>query len=270
MERAPAVITAASRWRPAALGLGCVCALIVIGCGSGQSSVKTAAVPSRTSAPKSAETAASLHAARLTRARALAFAHAVNLTTADVAEARVSKKRHGHRSPPWWERRGFERCVGVPAQEHELAAVESPTLLRGHELETEWISSEVTVATSVGTASRAFQALRRPAARRCLARLVTKALSRIAIQNAHWGPAAIYALPVPVPLGNSSLGLRIALTVNVPAVEVTMPAYVDVLGFARGPAEIVLATVSLTQPVPTAVEHELVSTLAARASSHAL
>ncbi|HEV2923916.1 MAG TPA: hypothetical protein VGW98_07775 [Solirubrobacteraceae bacterium] len=60
------------------------------------------------------------------------------------------------------------------------------------------------------------------------------------------------------------------MTVKFPANEVTMPAYVDVLGFAWGPAEIALIATSLTQPVPASVENQLLSTLVARARSHTL
>jgi hypothetical protein len=154
--------------------------------------------------------------------------------------------------------------------QHKLADVGSPRFLRGHELETEWIGSDVAVATSAGAADHLLATLQRPDVRRCLAHVWTRSLGRSAIRNAYWGPVAIYALPVQAPGSNGHIGLRIAMTVNIPASEVTVPAYVDVLGFAWGSAEVALTATSLTQPVAASVEAQLLSTLVARARSHTL
>jgi hypothetical protein len=209
----------------------------------------------------------SLVAVHPTKVQALAFARAVNLTAADVPEGRVSKKERGSASG---DRRESEHCVGALLNQHKLADVGSPRFLRGHELETEWIGSDVTVATSVGVADHLLATLQRPDVRHCLAHVWTLGLGRTAIRDAYWGPVAVYALPVQAPGSNGNIGLRIAMTVKFPANDVTLPAYVDVLGFAWGPAEIALIATSLTQPVPAGVENQLLSTLVARARSHTL
>jgi hypothetical protein len=148
--------------------------------------------------------------------------------------------------------------------------VESQEFLRGHDLETEWISSDVTVTRSAADADRVLQTLRRPAGRRCLAQLLKQAMAKTTIRNARWGPAAVYGLPVPAPWANVGVGMRIALTMTYTADEVTMPAYIDVLWVARGPASLILSAMSVTQPVPAEVERQILSTLLARASSHKL
>jgi hypothetical protein len=201
------------------------------------------------------------------KAQALAFARAVNLTLADVPEGRISKKERG--SGPGSPRESAH-CIGGLLNQHKLADVQSPRFLRGHELESEWIGSDVTVATNVGAAGHLLATLQRPDVRHCLAHVMTRSLGRTTIRNAYWGPVAVYALPVQAPGSASRIGLRIAMTVNIPANEVTVPAYVDVLGFAWGPAEIALTATSLTQPVPASVENQLLSTLVARARSHTL
>jgi hypothetical protein len=202
---------------------------------------------------------------RPTKTQAIAFARAVNLTVADIPEGRISSKE---RRPGTGERTESEHCTGALSNQHKLADVGSPTFLRGHELETEWIGSDVTVATGAGVADHLLAALQRPDVRHCLARVWTRSLGQKAIRDAHWGPVAVYALPVQAPRSNGHIGLRIAMTVKFPANEVTVPAYVDVLGFAWGPAEIALIATSLTQPVPAAVENQLLSTLLARAGSY--
>jgi hypothetical protein len=202
-----------------------------------------------------------------TKAQALAFARAVNLTAADVPEGRISKKERRSASG---DPRESEHCIGALLKQHKLADVGSPPFLRGHELETEWIGSDVTVTTSVGAADHLLATLQSLDVRHCLAHVMTRSLGRTTIRNAYWGPVAAYALPVQAPGSTSRIGLRIAMTVNIPANEVTVPAYVDVLGFAWGSAEISLTAASLTQPVQPSVENELLSTLVARARSHTL
>jgi hypothetical protein len=59
-------------------------------------------------------------------------------------------------------------------------------------------------------------------------------------------------------------------TLNIPFNEVSVPIYVDVLGFAIGRAEVALTAMSVTQPVPASTEQELLTLLLARARAHPL
>jgi hypothetical protein len=286
MERSPSLVQRALRrpqvrrrrllsraWTHRLLGgaLACATCWLLSGCAGAQPAGSTSALRSRV--PGAGLTAASspstrsLAALHPTKAQALAFARAVNLTVADIPEGRVSKKERKSSSR---DRHEFELCVGRAWNQHKLADIGSPPFLRGHELETEWIGSDVTVATSVSVADGLLARLQRPEVRHCLAHLWTRSLGRTAIRNAYWGPVAIYALPVQAPGSSHRIGLRIAMTVHIPANEVTVPAYVDVLGFAWGSAEIALTATSVTQPVPPSVENQLLATLLARARSHTL
>jgi hypothetical protein len=256
---------------PIGLALACAAGGLLSGCGGGQSAGSTSAALRSGSAGAGLAERTSLNrspgALHPTKAEALAFAGAVNLTAADVPEGRISKKERRSASGG---RHESEHCVGAQLSQRKLADVASPTLLRGHELETERIGSDVTVATSVGAADRLLATLGRGDVRHCLAQLGTQSLRRTPIANAHWGPVAVYALPVQAPGSNGRVGLRIALTVNFPASEVTVPGYVDVLVFAWGSADITLTATSLTQPVAASVESQLLATLLARARSHTL
>jgi hypothetical protein len=265
-------VSAWTRRLPIGLGLAWTAGCLLSGCGGGQPAASTSAALRSGAAGAGLTTAASapkrsLAALHPTKAQALAFARAVNLTLADIPEGRISKKRRNSASG---DRPESDQCVGALVNQHKLANLGSPTFLRGRELETEWIGSDVTVATSVGAADHVLATLERPGVRHCLARAGTQSLRRMTMRNAYWGPVAVYALPVQAPGSNGRIGLRIAMTVHFPASEVTLPAYVDVLGFAWGSAEITLAATSMTQPVPTSVENQLLSTLVARARSHTL
>ena len=55
----------------------------------------------------------------------------------------------------------------------------------------------------------------------------------------------------------------------IPISEVSLPFYFDVLAFARGPATVGVFATSITQPVPSATEHQLLSLLLSRAEAHA-
>jgi hypothetical protein len=257
---------------PLGLGLACAAGWLLSGCGGSQpagstsTALRSGSTGAGLSSPSSASTGSAV-ALHPTRAQALAFARAVNLTAADIPEARISKRERKSASG---DKREFERCVGGPWSKHKLADVGSPPFLRGRELETERIGSDVTVATSAGAADHVLATLQRAQVRHCLAHLMTRTLGREAIRNAYWGPVAVYSLPVRALGSSGRIGLRIATTVNIPVSEVTVPVYVDVLGFAWGPAEIALTAMSITQPVPAGVEHQLLSVLVARARSHAL
>jgi hypothetical protein len=254
-----------------ALSVCCVSGSLAIGCGGGQSSPPAPAALSGTSsadAPSAIpRTAGPATAAHPTKAAALGFARAVNLTVIDVPEARVSRKKGGRRSSSKSEG-SLGRCASA-LRPRKLVDAESPRLLRGRELEEEWIGSDVMVTTSAGAAARMLDTLQQTATRRCLARAISAAIGRATVRYVHWGGAKIYALAVPGAAGGA-VGIRIAVTVTSTFSEVTLPMYIDVLGFARGPAVITLAAASLTQPVPAEVERLVFSTLLARAGSHRL
>jgi hypothetical protein len=208
-------------------------------------------------------------AAPLTRSRALAFAHAVNLRLADVPEATASPRKPSSFSTA--EKREIDRCEGPHAGHRELASARSPKFERGSELETEDIYSDVTVQTSAGESARNLAELASAAARRCLARVLSRAFaSRPPKGGGHYGAFAAYGLAVSAPGSNAVAGVRLATTVVFPGPEVTVPVYVDVMAFARGPAEVALITASATQPVPANTEQQLLSLLRARAMAQQL
>ena len=77
-------------------------------------------------------------------------------------------------------------------------------------------------------------------------------------------------LPVGAPGSQGTLGWRGSTTLSLTFSEVTVPIYVDVLGFATGPAFVALIAASPTQPIPVQTEQRLVSLLLSRALAHPL
>ncbi len=242
-------------------------AVLVAGCGSGGTqSGQPSGVPG--SAAIHATDVASGSApwraiAPVTKARALAFARAVNLTAADVPEARAS---HRHES----QADEYEPC-GLAGRRHELAAAASPTLTRGSELELEEIKSGADVVSSEGFAIRDVAVLRSTAGRACLERYLSRRYLRHAVGkrafDTHIGQIQLSPLPVQAPGSSGSAGLRITMTLSSSESETSVPVYIDFFVFTLGPAEVTVSAASAVQPEPEATDKQLVSLLLQRARS---
>ncbi len=204
------------------------------------------------------------------RAQALAFAHAVNLSAGDIPEASVEKKRTATADAS--ERReggACERLVGW-GHPHTITEASSPKLRRGQELEVEQITSSVAILSDERAVARQFALLASPTLRKCAARALTRNLDDKSIANARWGRVSVSKLPVQAAGTSATLGIRIVASLDLTFSEVSVPIYVDVLGFSVGRAEVAMTAMSATQPVPATTEQELLSLLLARAKAHPL
>jgi hypothetical protein len=254
-------------WRLLA-GLSLLCALsgALAGCGGGRPSTSvqrpapthSSAVPGRNAAR------------RLTKAEAAAFARAVNLTPADVPGAVVSQEKHGSKAGD--DRVRLDRCERLlnHVQPHELVHRGSPPLTRGEELEREWIASYVAVVPDVRAAAREVARFGSRNARACIARALSVRFAKTFVHGARFGRFSASSLPVPAPGASATVGVRFSSALMIPVSEVSVPIYIDLLGFARGPAQVALVAASVTQPVPSSTEHQLLSVLVSRAESHPL
>jgi hypothetical protein len=204
------------------------------------------------------------------RSQALAFARAVNLSVGDIPEASIETKPS--RKSDAKERREFQACERFVGwrQARTIAEASSPKLKRGQELEIELIRSSVAVVSNEQTVDRQFAFLASPAVRTCAARALTRNLDDKPLRNAHWARVTVSKLPVKAPGATATLGIRVEAMLDIAFSEVTVPIYVDELGFAIGRAEVGLLAASATQPVPASTEQELVALLLARAKAHSL
>jgi len=255
------------------VGLLCGASALLSACGGGQAgssaggSVRSAGAARDPAAVVGSPSGSAAHPPP-SRARAIAFARAVNLSASDIPGASIAPRRATASDAR--ERREYRACERSVDQGHHLVDDSSRELKRGQELETEEISSGVTVLADERALAREFSELGRAALRECLARALTRNFSEKAVRDAHWGRVTITRLPVDAPGASATIGLRILVMLNFPFSEVSVPIYVDVLGFAMGPAEVALSATSVTQPVPAATERELLALLLARARAHPL
>jgi hypothetical protein len=255
--------------------LSATACVLVTACGGGQAH---SAGDTASAAPAVAhDVASSVGSARgsvstpaPSRAQALAFVRAVNLSVGDIPEASVEPKHRPTETAS--ERREEQACETHAGWGHldTLAEASSPNLKRGQELEIERIASAAAVLSDERAVARQFALLTTPALRECLARVLARYLDDRQIRDAHWGRVMVTRLPVQAPGATATVGIRVVATLEIPFNEVSVPIYVDELGFAIGRAEVALSAVSVTQPVPASTEQELVALLLARAKAHPL
>ncbi|HEX3510586.1 MAG TPA: hypothetical protein VHT27_05735 [Solirubrobacteraceae bacterium] len=201
------------------------------------------------------------------RAQALAFANAVNLTTSDIPETRVSRRQGPHTSVA--ERRKLDREYEACEKPvvHAYLSLHSPDLQRGRELESESFVSLVAFVRDHRSLATALPLLGRASVLRCVAHVATGQLDATKLRFAHWGRVSVTALPVPLN-GIPTFGFRMTVAVHISFDEVTVPLYADYLGFAEGHALVGALAVSATQPVPDTTERELIELLHTRAEKH--
>jgi hypothetical protein len=226
---------------------------------SGSASAKPVSASAAAGAPHAG--AADL---RPTRAQALSFARAVNLTSDDLPEAHAAARKRTRS-----EQVDTAQCERGLANAPKVAATRSPWLVRGSELEKEEVASSVTVRSDDADTMRSIALARNARVRECFARALTRHYAGRRVGEARLGRISVTPLPVQA-RGTDAAGLRAEMTVDFTPSEVTLPIYVDVFGFADGPAEVFLSTISATQPVPAPTERRLFALLLARAATHPL
>jgi hypothetical protein len=249
---------------------GAACALLS-GCGAGQTASASGGPPAGAASTAARRVDSSKRATALlrpSRAQALAFVHAVNLSAADLPEASVYKWH----APPSTaaERREYGACEKGEERDKKLAGALSPKLKRGKELEIEEIASSAAVLSGERQIAHDFALLESRAVRECAARVMAHNLNDGRIRQARWGHVTISKFPVHAPGATDTVGIRVVAILNFPFSEISVPIYVDFMGFSVGPGVVGLTAASATQPVPATTEQELLSLLLARAKAQPL
>lgn len=208
---------------------------------------------------------------RLTKQQASAFAHAVNLRSADVPGFKMSSEPGEHETRSEKRLEGeLLTCVagGVRERGRDVAEVESAAFEREGSSEDENVQSGVTVERTAAVAAKELAAIRGRRGRHCLSRYVNLLFKRQKPRGMRVSRISISSRSLPAPGTAGSFGLRIAATITERGVRV--PFYIDMLGFVYGPAEVSLLAVGLPEPFPAATEQRLFSLLLARARSYHL
>jgi hypothetical protein len=252
------------------LALVLSCALISA-CGKGGSAstaTSPAAAATRPSTTKRPSTSTPTHA------QALAFAHAVNLTPADVPGFTPTPREHTTESAT--ERRleqELRRCGGAqgsPIQGPPSTVVEAGSpdydLKRGIIKLT--VSSEVSVAHSSAQAAATLSAVRSAHVRACVSHYVEQLLKSQHLGGATFLGVTIVSGTPPAPGTTGGYGWRVTATLAYRGIHISF--YLDILGFVDGPAQVSLFSSSVLRPFPAAAQEHLFTLLLTRARARSL
>jgi hypothetical protein len=223
---------------------------------------------SSTHSSAAARTGAAASGATITKPKALAFAHAVNITAADVPGFTASSKKSGQTAQEKQFERGMLQCVGSVGAERKVAEVGSKQFELNHGIVDLSTSSEVSVAQTAALAARELAAYRSAHVRGCFAHFLGLILKGQGAAGATVGAISIASGIPPAPGTTGGFGWRATAALVVRGIRV--PFYVDILGFVYGPSTVTLFSSGVLQPFPAAGQQRLYSTLLKRAKVHPL
>jgi len=208
----------------------------------------------------------------LSKAAALAFAHAVNLDRADLPGFSPSSE---HEATTARERR-LERemlsCVGPRGSNgsagaaNGLASASSKEYRFKHAILDFSVSSEVAVSATPAVATAELAAIRSSRVRQCFSHYLNQLFKGRRYSEASIGPVSIVSGTPPAPGTAGGFGWRIRTTLVSHQIE--LPLYMDVLGFVDGPSRVTLFSSGALRPFPAAAEQRLFNLLLARAKAH--
>ena len=199
----------------------------------------------------------------LNASRAGRFAAAVNLKPADVIGARIEARS----SDPEEEKEAGRCASGDSAP---LGGGRSVKLDRGSGLEHETISSSVVVLVDERAARADLSYASSKAGLQCYAGVLGKSLTSQAGAGVQIGRVRLRRMQLQGPEATPSTGIRISARVSARSGGLSVPLYIDAVGFLYGPAEIEIYATSFVQPEPQRTEMQLLTLLDQRALLHRL
>lgn len=243
-----------------------LCAALLGACGKGGRSAGT--VTSATVTVTQPASPPSQGGRLKTRAQALAFASAVNLTAADLPGFHASPRSREEGPSREHLERAMQQCLGGArsgrrSAGHALVEQGSKDFQVQDGILSVSVSSEVSVASSPQAALGELSTMRSAKARSCLAGY----LDRMFEEEFHGavGKVSIASGTPPAHGAAGSFGWRISATIT--AHGVRLPFYLDILGFVDGPAEVSLTSSGLPEPFPARIEQRLFLLLLSRAQA---
>jgi len=246
------------------LALVLSCALLAA-CGKGGS----ASTASHSTAAATTATTGATTRGSPTRAQALAFAHAVNLTAADVPGFAPSPKQHHESASERRLEQELRACTGSGAAGGSRGAVAeagSPDFELHRGILDLTVSSEVSVAQSPAQAAATLAAIRSAHVRACVSHYLTQLLKSQQYAGASVTGVSIASGIPPAPGTTGGFGWRVTARLAVRGLHVSF--YLDILGFVYGPAQVTLSSSGAIRPFPASAQEELFSALLARAKAH--
>ncbi len=208
-----------------------------------------------------------------THAQALAFAHAVNLTAADVPGFTATPSEHNETAIERRLKPELLSCAGAQGSRALLGAqstlveASSPNFELHRGILDLTVGSEVSVDKTSAEAAATLQAVHSAHLRACF----TRYLSRLLKSQQHGGAVtgvSIASGTPPAPGTTGGFGWRVTATLSIRGIRLSF--YLDILGFVYGPSQVTLSSSSVVRPFPASAQEKLFSTLLTRARAHGL
>jgi hypothetical protein len=211
----------------------------------------------------------------MTKAQAIAFAQAVNLTAADLPGFKATSK-HEHEHATATEKRlehELLRCTGgALISRGGVAEVSSKNFKLEHNALELNVNSEVSVAQTPAAAAKELAAIRSNRVRGCVSHYLNLLLKNQLLKNQK-SPAIADSISIsisrgtpPAPGTTGSFGWQITATITAHATKLPF-FYIDILGFVYGPAEVSLFSSGALKPFPAAIQEHLYRLLLQRAKA---
>ncbi len=204
-------------------------------------------------------------------ARAVAFAHAVNLRAGDLVGYSSSGGETEEPKPGRYDLE-YHRCLGAAGPARGIAAISSPELAAGRRFDSKLVISRVEVWPTPGLVALHEARSRGPRGRACLVRFLEAThaqTNREREGRAQIGPFTVEVASNPLPGVTSSSHTRIDETRLRRNGSVLLHIYRDLYGFATGPAEVELEAIGFSHPVPAVTERAALRKLLDRARANA-
>ncbi|HEY2282823.1 MAG TPA: hypothetical protein VGH60_04650 [Solirubrobacteraceae bacterium] len=247
---------------------------LLTACGKG---VYTGA-PSTAPAGVTATQGAHAHAHRggsPTQAQALAFAHAVNLTAADVPGFTPSHKPERESPAERRLQQQLRSCGGVAGastlrgSRSTLAEASSPDFELERGVLALSVNSAVSVAHTSAQADAALRAIRSPRVRACFSRYLSELLKSQQHTPGETVLGVSIASGTPPASGTTGgFGWRVTARLAIRGIDISL--YLDILGFVDGPAQVTLTSSGTVRPFPARAQEQLYSQLLTRARANRL
>jgi hypothetical protein len=241
----------------AARGVLLLAAGLLVGCGGAAASLVSPTRPT---------------SGHVTKAQAIAYAHAVNLHAGDLPGfASIGSETEAPK--PGRYALEYSRCVGGVNSARRIATISSPEFSAGSGFYSKIVKSTVEVWPTPAIVAVNNKRSYSSHGKGCLVhflKMVHRQINRERRGRAQIGPFTITIVPNLLPGVSHSFLTKINETRLLRTGAIRAHIYRDIFGFTTGPAEIELEAIGVGHPIPAPTEKEALRLLSGRATTNAI
>jgi hypothetical protein len=199
-----------------------------------------------------------------TKAQATAFAHAVNLTSADLPRF-TGSPMEAESSESDQQSHALLQCTGSADPHPLVAEASSEELERADPEHQETFYSRVAVLSTAALAAKELAEIRSSQGEQCVERQL-KELIEGGGEAANYSLVSMVEHPLEVP--GLPGGYELEVIMHATDGERSLYGYMDILGFFDGPVEVTLTAGRIQEPISPVTEQRLISVLFKRTQAY--